>query len=280
VGMRFRGFTLVELVVVMAVIAMLAGLTTPILRDSRERARTVVCAGKLKQLLGGLLSYETENDAFPYGFQSYSGTMESPDHYAGIAGTMDLPGRWWFDCLGGIDHTTGTGEKLLTCPSKRQVGLQFSLNVLCGNYGANLSLCRVRQYTQPYQDGFFGDRPAPRTTLRPAETLLLVDSGYSLISWWHATNDPPVSLPRPSLMVGGIQHGAYVPGMKINADRILLPGQADDAMDGRHPNRTVNVGFADGAVACKKADELLVEKSGDRWNSNPLWQPGGDAVTP
>ncbi|MEN6424164.1 MAG: prepilin-type N-terminal cleavage/methylation domain-containing protein [Phycisphaerales bacterium] len=278
--MRSRGFTLVELIVVMAIVLLLTALSMPILQHVRERARTVLCAGQVKQLLQGLLNYQAGNDAFPYGFCASTGRMESPEHYAGIAGPVDLAGRWWFDYSQRIDHATGDGVKLLTCPSRRQVGSLLSLDMLCGNYGANLSIFRVKQYTPPYENGFSGDHPLPREISRPAETLLLADSGYGLISWWHATSEPPLRLPPPAFAPGGLQHGAYVPGMGINAGRILLPGQRDDAIGGRHPNRTVNVGFADGSAALKMADTLLVRKSQDCWDNSPLWEPGGDTVTP
>ena len=40
------------------------------------------------------------------------------------------------------------------------------------------------------------------------------------------------------------------------------------------PNKTVNVGFADGHVTRKKADDLFVEKAADAYmNRSPLWLP-------
>jgi prepilin-type processing-associated H-X9-DG protein len=67
---------------------------------------------------------------------------------------------------------------------------------------------------------------------------------------------------------------SYVPGLKINIEKNLMLDQKQDAIDGRHPNRTVNVGFADGHISRKKADDLLVEKEGDAYtNRSPLWVP-------
>ena len=42
-AMRFRGLTLVELLVVIAVIAMLAALLLPVFHSAREQARATVC---------------------------------------------------------------------------------------------------------------------------------------------------------------------------------------------------------------------------------------------
>jgi len=47
-----------------------------------------------------------------------------------------------------------------------------------------------------------------------------------------------------------------------------------DAIYGRHPNKTVNVGFADGHVSRTKANDLFVEKTNDGYtNKSPLWVP-------
>ena len=52
-----RGFTLIELLVVMAIIALLVAVLLPSLRGSREAARAVVCASKLRQLGIALTGY-------------------------------------------------------------------------------------------------------------------------------------------------------------------------------------------------------------------------------
>lgn len=276
--MRPRGFTLVELLVVIAIFAALIGLSVPVLVTSRERARVAVCASNVRQLVLGLSAYEATNGTVPRGFEP---DMErrSSKGYAGNASTINLVGQWWFDYSQDINHRTGDGLDVLTCPSKRQTDLRLIQDILCGNYGANLSVCRVERYMKPYKDGFGGKPLSFSQVRRPAETMLVVDSGYGLISWWHATAEPPVPLPSDAVAVGAIQHTAYVPGMSINQGKTLWPGQTDDAIGGRHPHKTVNVGFVSGHVAAKRADELVVEKTGDgQWNNSPLWQPGSDTV--
>jgi prepilin-type processing-associated H-X9-DG protein len=103
----------------------------------------------------------------------------------------------------------------------------------------------------------------------PGQTLLVFDSGYSMINWWHAADIPPVPLGNST-----IEDTAYIPGLWINKKRALWPGQEEDAVNGRHPNKTVNVGFADGHISRTKADRLLVEKTADGYkNLHLLWRP-------
>ena len=56
-----RGFTLVELLVVVGVIALLIAILLPSLSHSRQAARATICTGQLKQLSAALLLYANEN---------------------------------------------------------------------------------------------------------------------------------------------------------------------------------------------------------------------------
>lgn len=64
---RSRGFTLVELMVVVGVISVLISLLLPSVQSTRESARRVQCANNLLQLGTALAHYEGSNKVFPPG---------------------------------------------------------------------------------------------------------------------------------------------------------------------------------------------------------------------
>ena len=264
--MRRFGLTLTELILVIGIIAVLFALLAPSLQRSRLQAKAVVCMSNIRQLNSVFSVYVDDTGNFPYGF--FSTDTPPPGGSIGIS-TYDRSGWWWLNYLGEFYKKNMGSKTVLQCPSKqiKQRGLKNS--ILCGNYGANLSICRM-SVGITNQDEFIGKPRAFSEILRPAQTLLIVDSGYAILSWWHAADFPPATLGSAQ-----IEDTAYVPGLSINRQRQLWSWQEIDAFYGRHPQMTVNVGFADGHVSRTKAEDLLVKKTSDGHYENrfPLWTP-------
>jgi prepilin-type N-terminal cleavage/methylation domain-containing protein len=105
-GMNGNGFTLVELLVVIAVIATLAALRLPALSRAKERARRIQCLNNVRQIGVALRLYADDNrDLLP------DCTTNNPTFY----------GTWWpWDLNTNLVHQLeggGAKRSLLYCPS-------------------------------------------------------------------------------------------------------------------------------------------------------------------
>jgi prepilin-type N-terminal cleavage/methylation domain-containing protein len=95
-GLRraFTGFTLVELLVVIAIIATLIGLLLPAVQSARESARRTACRNQLRQMALGCINHLDAHKALPSGGWAAPFTAE-PDRGSG----PDQPGSWYYGLL-------------------------------------------------------------------------------------------------------------------------------------------------------------------------------------
>lgn len=261
--MKRTGFSLIELLVVLAVLTVLLSLVSSALRKVKQHSRTVACNANLKQIAIAMLVYEQDNGTFPQGFDDTNyGNIIPPEGYPGSA-TYDLQGLWWFHFLEDIGRKKGG---TVWCPS-RNVKDDY---VLCGNYGVNRSICKnVLGPSTLDENEFVGQSLSSSHIRQPSSTLLAADSGYSLISWRGCTN-ANITAYEYSEREGNF----YVPGMAINRIRTISPDCQEDAILGRHPKLRVNVLFSDGHTDSVRAEQLFVKESGGKFtNRSPLWTP-------
>ncbi len=271
--MRRFGLTLIELILVIGIIAVLFVFLVPSLQRSRLQAKAAVCMSNIRQLNTALSMYVTDTGKFPCGFYDLPPPNPPvPPPAGGYAGYIqyDRTGWWWFNYLGGFYKKSLVVKTVLQCPSKQLQQTALKGDILCGNYGVNLLICRMSSGGGDQNE--IGNPIGISEVLRPGQTLLIVDSGYAIISWQHAADILPQGITLGTIP---LENTAYVPGLSINCQRQLLPEQKIDALYGRHPQTTVNVGFVDGHVARIKAEDLLVKKKPDGTYENrfPLWAP-------
>jgi type II secretion system protein G len=72
VNERQRGFTLIEMMIVVSIIAILVTILVPNFMRARAQAQTAACEGNLKEIATALELYETDHDSYPQ-----SGTVDS-----------------------------------------------------------------------------------------------------------------------------------------------------------------------------------------------------------
>lgn len=85
-----RGFTLVELLVVITIIGILMALLLSAVQAIREAARRLQCTNNLKQLSLGMLGFQEANGGFPTAAMSWDDTDYRKHDPAG-------PGAWFDD---------------------------------------------------------------------------------------------------------------------------------------------------------------------------------------
>lgn len=270
--MKTHGFTLIELLVVVGIIAFLLAISVPMYVSSKQHTQTLVCQDHVRKIgIEFNLYYETHG-SFPSAFVQQPNL---PDSLRSIGDpTLDWRGLWWFYYLDLVPRTYSTQNDIVRCPAKKRAELKFGYNDLWGNYGVNWSVCKS---PAPPMIGvppeFFGTPENPASIKRPSATLLLADSGYTVLAWVHTLpNSHPIS-PKASNDPYG---WAYVPGASVNAQKEFhWPELKEDAMIGRHPDKGVNGLFTDGHAAKMKADELSVQPKshGQFENLTPLWKP-------
>jgi len=129
-----KRFTLVELLVVVAIIALLAAILLPGLQSARDAALRAACASNLRQTAVAVFSYSSDHDDWMYAsIVPYRGLLGHEGEWfltpydegpGGLYGGYDLPEDVWRD---GYQPYLGPGwVDVVLDPGDRRAGVSFS----------------------------------------------------------------------------------------------------------------------------------------------------------
>ncbi len=217
-----RGFTLVELLVVLAIIAVLMALLVPALAMAMQDADSAVCLSNLRQLGLEAQQYATAcADFYPPGYDGFGNPSWALDHVRD-----GQSGQWHY--LPGILFMGQTNLQVLVCPMVHQTP-QSGQIVLGYNY--NTSYIGHGSLEGPGRTML---APARRTDVQnPSACALFGDGGWTGgIDYWMRA--PVLLNPVPS-----------------NADSVSDAQRASGTQAFRHMGCT-NVAYCDGHAASER----------------------------
>jgi prepilin-type processing-associated H-X9-DG protein len=172
---RREGFTLIEILLVAAVIVMLIGMLAPATAMVRERGRATFCLNSIGQYSKAMTAYTSENNDYFSPLASLK-PPEHPGHRKQYAEYI-FPG---FDDYVGTTKDAGK-SKILQCPTWLLSGDAFlpSGTVKNETTGANESGYYLYSYNYNTYLGSSGTNPKKVTRVRrPAATILFGEPGY------------------------------------------------------------------------------------------------------
>jgi len=160
------GFTLVELLVVIGIIAVLISILLPALAKAREQARTVVCASNLRQLMFGFIMFANEHHQTMPGGQ-YDVANRDPAKQDWLMGNGD----WTTAPQAGTVWPHVKDRHVYLCPSQDRVraGIGYGTNghfdyaMFLSFTGARLINIR-REARFHFNDGHYDYVPTPILT--------------------------------------------------------------------------------------------------------------------
>jgi prepilin-type processing-associated H-X9-DG protein len=253
------GFAFIELLTVVAAIAILIALVIPGVAAVRNQARITQCASNLRQIARGLENYVTSGaDHYPPNLDSGKQYWYDPSRAGGQLG-------------GGSQMAEGLGGSILACPADPDGERSYSMNIWAS--------CRIDPYylpVSPSRGKLWGPASAG------ASRLILVADSWSYTGsagWgWFA----PATIGYAGATTGqkfGAGGGIEPPLSagrwgQVNSELPFLRHRpVNSSGTGTQPTGQINIGYADGHVELRSQNDLANSSTGVS-TGDSLWFPG------
>lgn len=243
------GFTLIELMIVVAIIAILISILLPALGAARDQAKAVKCLANLKRIGFAGIMYVNDNGVYPpMRLKEVRGQT-----YVNVYGRTKPRWQWFFDHgigpvinptpYGGMpfgdSQTTTLTNNYFSCPSLTG---EFARDIRNGAYGYN------HQYLgdSRTENGRFPNFPVRESRItHAAATVLVADSRGGALG--HGKHSYSLDPPRLATEVGATHHGP-------NPSK-PLEGLGHSPAESRHRGKA-NVAFTDGHAEARTLRQL------------------------
>lgn len=184
-----RGFTLIEVLVVVAIIALLIAILLPALSGARRQARNLHCATNVRTIGQALVYYlEASRDVLPISgasFEAIHRYVQKVGVKSSTATVADVDIEWYLCAGDEVPHLTSQIER--TLPDRTVQTLQYKTS-----YGINTSLCYE---VRPSPSDEYGVMRKMSSVKRPSDVVSFCDSSdddFSGSGRWvfYEENDP------------------------------------------------------------------------------------------